>query len=829
LTAYSKDFKERIYRPNRLLGLLREMNEQGKAASLLMMTATPMQVHPLEVWDLLRLLGLGGHWGADEDNFLNFFQEMRKPFEQVDWEFVYDLVKDYLETGGDLDSNFEAQVKADLGPVKWSIIKTLTEKRSGRNQTIKQLGAEAKPVIKEMARLHTPLRRYIYRNTRSLLREYLRLGILHENVPTRNPQIVRVEMRPEEYSLYQRIEEYITHFYQKYESERRGLGFVMTVYRRRLTSSFYAVQCSLERRLKFLKGEISPDKTFDDDDLEQDDLSLDVTEEVLSDEDRKKFTVELSYVKDFLHELRMLSIADSKLGRLKIELNKVFMQRSKVLVFTQYTDTMDYLRNQLVEVYGSQVACYSGRGGEIWNGIAWLTVSKEQVKREFGEGEIRIMICTDSASEGLNLQTCGVLINYDMPWNPMRVEQRIGRIDRIGQEYQIVWISNYFYMDTIEDIIYQRLSDRISWFEVVVGELQPILAEVGETTRRLAMLPAKEREAFLDGEIEALKDRLQNRELEALDLDDYASKEEYKPSQPTPVTLQDLEKLLTQSQHTSGLFQPHSEIKDAYLLNWKGGDQAVTFSPDCFDEHPYSVQFLTYGSALLKNILSSVPDPEAADLGDMLRFQTDDPDLNLKVWYWIGESRTEPEEIRDLVELRNKLTSITQPPGIADTSQIDLAQKIFTDQVNGMIAHEQTILHNRRRAAYLAEKARAQRILVKAALVEIALSKQPTLFDADQYPSAFNDQAIKGLQRHGYPWGTLLTLAYEPSLNVDSQDLFYLAIQGKSRESMVGHFTQLTEEAKQNVVVLNAVQIKQDVKTPDIVLEVNQSWYLFDR
>jgi SNF2 family DNA or RNA helicase len=96
------------------------------------------------------------------------------------------------------------------------------------------------------------------------------------------------------------------------------------------------------------------------------------------------------------------------------------------------------------------------RGGEVWNGIAWVETSKESVKEDFKLGKVRILICTDSASEGLNLQTCGVLINYDMPWNPMRVEQRIGRIDRIGQEFPEVWISNYFYKDTIEDQIYFR-------------------------------------------------------------------------------------------------------------------------------------------------------------------------------------------------------------------------------------------------------------------------------------------------------------------------------------------------------------------------------------
>ena len=107
---------------------------------------------------------------------------------------------------------------------------------------------------------------------------------------------------------------------------------------------------------------------------------------------------------------------------------------------------MDYLRDKLRHVYGAQVACYSGRGGELWDGKAWVGTSKENIKTAFRERQdIKILLCTESASEGLNLQTCGVLINFDLPWNPMRVEQRIGRIDRIGQVYSDVWIRNYFY------------------------------------------------------------------------------------------------------------------------------------------------------------------------------------------------------------------------------------------------------------------------------------------------------------------------------------------------------------------------------------------------
>ena len=165
--------------------------------------------------------------------------------------------------------------------------------------------------------------------------------------------------------------------------------------------------------------------------------------------------------------------------------------RNRIIVFTQYKDTMHFVRRELRWKYGENIACYSGDGGEMYDEDAdtWRNVGKERVKREFADddGEVDILVCTDSASEGLNLQECGALINYDLPWNPMRVEQRIGRIDRIGQRYDEVIILNYSYEDTVESDIYDRLDDRIGLFEYVVGDMQPILSGVGSKIRQATM------------------------------------------------------------------------------------------------------------------------------------------------------------------------------------------------------------------------------------------------------------------------------------------------------------------------------------------------------
>ena len=731
---------------------------------------------------------MGGRWGADEDAYLEFFAQMRRPFEQVEWEFVFDMLRDHLNQEGKLDPSFITQASADLGPVKWHTLQELPSRGGQRKQIINSLGEKAQSLVLEMARRHTPLSRYTFRNTRTLLREYERRGIMKASVPRRKPKIERVLMRVEEQALYDRIDEYISHFYHKYENEKRGLGFVMTVYRRRLTSSFYAIRCSLERRLKYLRGQIGEEEIFTEDDTEQEELDFD--QETTSGLEQDYFKAEFDYVNDFLQDLRLISAADSKLERLKAELDQIFRQRETILVFTLFTDTMDYLRDQLREVYGNQVACYSGRGGEIWNGIAWVETSKELVKNDFRDGNVRILLCTDSASEGLNLQSCGALINYDMPWNPMRVEQRIGRIDRIGQQYPEVWISNYFYRDTIEDQIYQRLADRIAWFEVVVGDLQPILAEVGEVTRRLAMLSPSERQTRLEEEIYKLKERVQARDFESLNLDEFVSKDMNTPGPTAPVTIEQLEYILTTSQTTAGLFTPHPMVDKAYLLEWENTTYPITFSPEVFDEHPVTFRLLTLGTPLLNQIFNAIPDlADNEPIAPFIRYSYEG-DIKLRQWFLKNENAT--LELSTVLSLQDNIEKLNPGKEVED----EITGKLFDDHVKRLSGRQKSVIDFRRTAEYLTVRKRAQAVLLKTAMVEIALGMQPDLFDTEAYPTTFAEQSIRGLQRHGFPWSALLQLAYDAGLSPNEDHPYFQKISGDKKASLKGRFTQLEQEAR---------------------------------
>jgi SNF2 family DNA or RNA helicase len=157
---------------------------------------------------------------------------------------------------------------------------------------------------------------------------------------------------------------------------------------------------------------------------------------------------------------------DSKFEVFEEQLHDLIESGHRVIVFTQYLDTLDFIRSRLEHRFGDEIGCYSGRGGEVWDPIAnsWKAVEKAEIKARSKRNHatpIRVLLGTDAASEGLSLQQFSALINYDLPWNPMRVEQRIGRIDRIGQQSERVFIVNLYVRDTIEEDAYDTLRNRI--------------------------------------------------------------------------------------------------------------------------------------------------------------------------------------------------------------------------------------------------------------------------------------------------------------------------------------------------------------------------------
>jgi SNF2 family DNA or RNA helicase len=463
-----------------LLNLLRELQLRRRARGFLLLSATPMQTQPWEPWDLLSVLGEGGLWLAD-----------------------FSGVRGYYEALSELKHGH-----CDLPTAKKAATLIAQDRSFPKPPTntvnLREVDSVARKLVfapprqrDELAgwlRSASPLARRMHRNTRKTLAKYFEKGLLADRPARRFVDDIQFDyVDLEERKIYNDLERYINRRYEELEQEKPGKGFVMTVYRRRASSSPFALEKSLERRQSGLLSAI--DKRAFDFDLELGDVPEALEAEDLPEgleggkissalpQDPKVAQAELKELRPLLDRLRGLNGRDSKRDAFFGQLRRLIDDGRAVLVFTEYSDTLEYLRDSLSTHYGKTLGCYSGEGGQLFDGEKWATVSKDAITRALREGRLRVLLCTDAASEGLNLQAAAALINYDLPWNPSRVEQRIGRIDRIGQKHEEIYVVNLFLKDSVDDRVYRALRERCGLFETFVGAMQPVLAKA----RRMLM------------------------------------------------------------------------------------------------------------------------------------------------------------------------------------------------------------------------------------------------------------------------------------------------------------------------------------------------------
>jgi SNF2 family DNA or RNA helicase len=170
---------------------------------------------------------------------------------------------------------------------------------------------------------------------------------------------------------------------------------------------------------------------------------------------------------DRLHGLASAIRHNAKLDGL---LGVLEEHREKVIVFTQFRSTLEYLKREL-EARGHRTSIFHGNLNPD---------EKEAAIASFRE-EVPVLISTEAGGEGRNLQFCSTIVNYDLPWNPMKVEQRIGRVHRLGQTRDI-HIYNFTTEDTVEAYVLDILLRKISMFELVIGEMDMILGNLDERT-----------------------------------------------------------------------------------------------------------------------------------------------------------------------------------------------------------------------------------------------------------------------------------------------------------------------------------------------------------
>lgn len=199
---------------------------------------------------------------------------------------------------------------------------------------------------------------------------------------------------------------------------------------------------------------------------------------------------------------------DSKLSALKERLRELRSAGERqVMVFSFFRRTLEYLGEQLRGEW--KVAVMHG-------GVDFA--DRERIMRRFRAGDIDLLLVSEVGSEGLDFEFCSVVVNYDLPWNPMKVEQRIGRIDRFGQKSEKIFILNFHVPGTIETDILERLYERLGVFERSIGELEPVIrSELGDLEKVVLdpTLSPTEREQRLREKATAVEERA----LQLADLD----------------------------------------------------------------------------------------------------------------------------------------------------------------------------------------------------------------------------------------------------------------------------------------------------------------------
>jgi len=592
--------------PNRLLSLMKKLQEKSKA--LLLMTATPMQVHPVEIWDLLSLLGLPPEWTPEA--FHEYFGALAT---NPDEKGLFRLAKLFQATETAFGALNEAEVEKVAhgltlsGIDRKKCLKALREKETAI--PLKRLSTKQRKAAMAVLQAGSPVRYLMSRHTRNLLREYARQGLLDSPIAVRDISDIAVQMTASERALYEAVEDYIRTTYNAASANKKtAVGFVMTVYRRRVASSFHALRKTLERKLARLDApEVAEeDEARLEEDAPQDEQVDEVTsaEEAASMEAEALAFEERESIQNLLKTIAKLG-TDSKAMRLIEQLREVFENGyDGAIIFTQYTDTMEFLKEFVGDRVDLPIGCYSGSGGQRRDlSGSWTTCSKEEVKRLLRTGDIKVLVCTDAAGEGLNLQSCGVIVNYDLPWNPMKVEQRIGRIDRIGQQHTTVKVINLGYADTVEVDVYFALSERIDLFNGVVGKLQPILSRLPKEFEKAVLGEAVGREQARHEAVSNVHVMVDEAEAAPFDIDAVSEADLQPPTFPEPPYLpEDVDEVL----HREDLLPPGVECKElepsTYAIRLPGQAEParITTRPKIFDEHFESHQLLLPDSPLFR-------------------------------------------------------------------------------------------------------------------------------------------------------------------------------------------------------------------------------------
>ena len=441
--------------PNNLLDFMVRIGPRTR--NLLLGTATPIQTEVSELWDLMRILNAGADFVLGREAHSMWLNLQRAlpvvkgdeiPLDERDaWEFLRNPLPPSEEEPLIANLRFQLGIPdnaffTDKGfgalefPVQNSVLQTLSP----------GFYKQHNPIVR-----HTVLRRRQTLEEAGLLERVAVEVHPIQDAPSTTYPGVHFEglglLTNHPFDLAYKAAEDFTNALLK---RTKAAGFMKSLLLQRICSSFASGRSTAT---KMLNRELLQDE-------EQASLLIEPLSSLTP--------TEAGHLRIIVEELSRTEAHDPKLAAVRYFLTehqtegKTWLEHG-CIIFSQYYDTAHWIASELAKTLpGEPVAVYAGTGKSgMFRGAEFASIEREEIKKAVKKRSVRLVVATDAACEGLNLQTLGTLINVDLPWNPSRLEQRLGRIKRFGQARRTVDMLNLVYHDTRDEDVYQVLSRRM--------------------------------------------------------------------------------------------------------------------------------------------------------------------------------------------------------------------------------------------------------------------------------------------------------------------------------------------------------------------------------
>lgn len=440
---------------------------------ILLGTATPIQTEPEELWNLLGILGTGAdfvmgrgcvaEWKNFEKTHPIITGERPVSTELEAWALIRSPLPP--EALGDQEGRSLVQsIRSDLDILDKEFF---TDKspadlhRFTRSRLEETLGTN-------FFRRNNPFVRHVMLRRRDTLEELQLLKKVDVNIhPNSNATRGTYGSSFEELGLvtnypFQRAYESAEDLGEELKKREKGASLFLAIFLQRICSSFASGLSTTKRILDKQIG----DSEEDSDLTEQQGLLSTLTKS------------EIGYMEAIQAELSRTEAVDPKLAAVKqflesqVSEDKTWAEWGSV-IFSQYFDTVSWVAEELAKSYPEKtIAVYAGAAKSgLYREGQFVRVSREAIKDLVKSREVTLVVATDAACEGLNLQTLGTLINIDLPWNPARLEQRLGRIKRFGQARSNIDMLNLVYQGTRDEKVYKKLSERMKGRYGIFGSI----------------------------------------------------------------------------------------------------------------------------------------------------------------------------------------------------------------------------------------------------------------------------------------------------------------------------------------------------------------------